>query len=151
MQIAVVGGGECPPDVYERARLLGRLLAEQGHVVICGGLGGVMEAVCCGAREAGGTAVGILPGEKESANRCVSIVIATGMGHARNVIVVKSSDAVVAYPGEHGTLSEIAMALKMGKPVISLGGWKLPGLLEAGDPEEVVKMLGRKGAKINEG
>jgi hypothetical protein len=151
MQIAVVGGGECPPDVYERARLLGRLLAEQGHVVICGGLGGVMEAVCCGAREAGGTAVGILPGEKESANRCVSIVIATGMGHARNVIVVKSSDAVVAFPGEHGTLSEIAMALKMGKPVISLGGWKLPGLLEAGDPEEVVKMLGRKGAKINEG
>jgi len=151
MQIAVVGGGECPPDVYERARLLGRLLAEQGHVVICGGLGGVMEAVCCGAREAGGTAVGILPGEKESANRCVSIVIATGMGHARNVIVVKSSDAVVAFPGEHGTLSEIAMALKIGKPVISLGGWKLPGLLEAGDPEEVVRILGRKGAKINEG
>jgi len=151
MQIAVVGGGECSPDVYERARLLGRLLAEQGHVVICGGLGGVMEAVCCGAREAGGTAVGILPGEKESANRCVSIVIATGMGHARNVIVVKSSDAVVAFPGEHGTLSEIAMALKIGKPVISLGGWKLPGLLEAGDPEEVVRILGRKGAKINEG
>jgi len=73
------------------------------------------------------------------------------MGHARNVIVVKSSDAVVAFPGEHGTLSEIAMALKMGKPVISLGGWKLPGLLEAGDPEEVVRILGRKGAKINEG
>jgi uncharacterized protein (TIGR00725 family) len=147
MQIAVVGGGACPPEVYERACLLGRLLAEQGHVVICGGLGGVMEAVCCGAREAGGAAVGILPGEKESANRYVSIAIATGMGHARNAIVVKSSDAVVALPGEHGTLSEIALALKMGKPVISLGGWRLPGLIEAEDPLEAVRILGRKGEK----
>jgi uncharacterized protein (TIGR00725 family) len=150
MQIAVVGGGVCTIDIYERARLLGRLLAEKGHVVICGGLGGVMEAVCCGAREAGGTAVGILPGERESANSFVSIAVATGMGHARNAIVVKSSDAVVAFPGEHGTLSEIALALKMGKPVISLGGWKLPGLLEAGNPEEAVEILGRKGARMKE-
>jgi uncharacterized protein (TIGR00725 family) len=156
MQIAVVGGGDCSPDVYEKARLLGRLLAQQGHVVICGGLGGVMEAVCCGAKEAGGIAVGILPGEKESANRCVSIAVATGMGHARNAIIVKSSDAVVAFPGEYGTLSEIALALKMGKPVISLGGWKLPGLLEAEDPEEAIEILGRKGLgekarRMNEG
>jgi uncharacterized protein (TIGR00725 family) len=141
MQIAVVGGGSCPPEVYERARRLGRLLGGRGHVVICGGLGGVMEAVCCGAREAGGTAVGILPGEKESANRFVSIAIATGMGHARNAIVVKSSDAVVAFPGELGTLSEIALARKMGKPVVSLGGWRLPGLLEASDPEEAAELL----------
>jgi uncharacterized protein (TIGR00725 family) len=150
MQIAVVGGGVCPTEVYERARLLGRLLAERGHVVICGGLGGVMEAVCCGAREGGGTAVGILPGEKESANKCVSIAIATGMGHARNAIVVKSCDAVVAFPGEHGTLSEIALALKMGKPVISLGGWRLPGLLEAQDPKEAVELLERRGEEIDE-
>jgi hypothetical protein len=110
-----------------------------------------MEAVCCGAKEAGGIAVGILPGEKESANRCVSIAVATGMGHARNAIIIKSSDAVVAFSGEHGTLSEIALALKMGKPVISLGGWKLPGLLEASDPEEAIEILGRRDARMNEG
>jgi len=153
MQIAVVGGGVCTDEVYERARRLGRLLAEQGHVVLCGGLGGVMEAVCCGAREAGGTAVGILPGEKESANRCVDIAIATGMGDARNAIVVKSSDAVVALPGEHGTLSEIALALKMGRAVISLGGWRIPGLIEASDPEETIAILERqgRGSRIDQG
>jgi uncharacterized protein (TIGR00725 family) len=150
MQIAVVGGGVCTDDTYERARQLGRLLAEQGHVVLCGGLGGVMKAVCCGAREGGGTAVGILPGEKESANRFVSIAIATGMGHARNAIVVKSSDAVIALPGEHGTLSEIALALKMGRPVISLGSWRIPGLIEASDPEEIITILERAVSRIRE-
>jgi uncharacterized protein (TIGR00725 family) len=150
MQIAVVGGGICTSEVYEKARRLGRLLAEQGHVVLCGGLGGVMEAVCGGAREAGGTTVGILPGEKESANRFVSIAIATGMGHARNAIVVKSSDAVVALPGEHGTLSEIALALKMKRPVISLGSWRIPGLIEASDPEETITILRREGSRIRE-
>ena len=104
MQIAVVGGGVCSPAVAESARLLGRLIAMQGYVLLCGGLGGVMEAACCGAREAGGLAVGILPGEREQANSCLDIAIATGMGHARNVIIVKSADAIVALSGEMGTL-----------------------------------------------
>ncbi len=142
MQIAVVGGGDCDPGVRDLALRLGRLLAEQGHVLLCGGLGGVMEAVCCGAREAGGLTVGILPGEKEDANRCVSLAIATGMGHARNVIIVKSSDAVIALPGEHGTLSEIALALKMNKMVISLGSWEIPGTRNARTPEEAMSLLG---------
>jgi uncharacterized protein (TIGR00725 family) len=143
MQIAVAGGGECSPHVYEMAHNVGRLLAEKGHILICGGLTGVMEAACSGASEAGGLTIGILPGEKRDANRCVSITIATGMGHARNVIIVKSADAVIALPGEHGTLSEIALALKMKKPVISLQSWDIPGTLKAETPEEAVTILGQ--------
>ena len=142
MQIAVVGGGECSPEVFEMACRLGRLLAEKGHILICGGLGGVMEAVCRGAKEAGGLTVGILPDEKASANGFVDIAIATGMGHARNAIIVKSADAVIALPGEHGTLSEIALALKMGKRVISLSNWDVPGALKAQSSEEAIRLLG---------
>lgn len=142
MQIAVIGGGECSPAVRETARRLGRLLAEQGHILLCGGLGGVMEAACSGAREAGGLAVGILPDDRVNANKYVDIAIATGMGHARNVIIVKSADVVVALPGEHGTLSEIALALKMNKRVISLKSWDIPGTLKAETPEEALKLLG---------
>jgi uncharacterized protein (TIGR00725 family) len=143
MQVAVVGGGECSPKVHKMAHKLGRLLAEKGHILICGGLGGVMEAACSGASEAGGLTIGILPGEKTDANQCVSIAIATGMGHARNVIIVKSADAVIALPGEHGTLSEIALALKMKKTVISLQSWEIPGTLKAENPEEAAAMLGQ--------
>ncbi|NMB85527.1 MAG: TIGR00725 family protein [Methanothrix sp.] len=142
MQIAVVGGGDCSLEVHEMARRLGRLLAEQGHVLLCGGLGGVMEAACCGARDAGGISVGILPGDKEEANRCVGIAIATGMNHARNVIIVRSADVVIALPGMHGTLSEIALALKMGKRVISLQSWEVPGTVRAETPEDAVKLAG---------
>lgn len=143
MQIAVVGGGVCSPEVGEMAGRLGRLLAEKGHILICGGLGGVMEAVCRGAREAGGVTLGILPGEKRDANPYVSIAVATGMGHARNVIIIKSSDAVIALPGEHGTLSEIALALKMNRPVISLGSWDIAGTIRASDPYEALELLER--------
>ena len=142
MQIAVVGGGVCSPDVRENAERLGRLLAEKGHILICGGLGGVMEAVCRGAREAGGVTLGILPGGKRDANPYVSIAVATGMGHARNVIIIESCDAVIALPGEHGTLSEIALALKMNRPVISLGSWDIAGTLRANDPDEALELLG---------
>jgi uncharacterized protein (TIGR00725 family) len=141
VQIAVVGGGDCSPEVEDMARRLGRLLAERGHILLCGGLGGVMEAACCGARDAGGLTVGILPGDRWEANRCVGISIATGMGHARNVIIVKSADAVIALPGEHGTLSEIALALKMGKRVISLKSWEISGAMKAVTPEEAVGLL----------
>jgi uncharacterized protein (TIGR00725 family) len=143
MQIAIVGGGECSPKVYEMTHKLGRLLAEHGHILICGGLGGVMEAVSSGARIAGGLTIGILPGEKKDANSFISIAIATGMGHARNVIIVKSSDAVIALPGEHGTLSEIALALKMKKLVISLHSWDIPGTIKAETPEEAMTILGQ--------
>jgi uncharacterized protein (TIGR00725 family) len=141
MQVAVIGGAECSDNVRKIAYDLGKKLAERGHTPICGGLGGVMEAVCCGAKDGGGAAVGILPGEKEDANRFVSIKIATGMGHARNVIIVKSADAVIALPGEYGTLSEMALALKMGKRVISLQSWAVPGAASAKTTEEVLLLL----------
>jgi uncharacterized protein (TIGR00725 family) len=142
MQIAVIGGAECTEEVKRMAHDIGRLLVEKGHTPICGGLTGIMEAVCCGAKAAGGVAVGVLPGEKQEANRCVGISIATGMGHARNAIIVKSADAVIALPGEYGTLSEIALALKMGRKVISLRSWDVPGTIKAQMPEEAVELLG---------
>jgi len=141
MQVAVIGGGQCDARVWKMARELGRRLAEEGHITICGGLGGVMEAVCCGAREAGGLAVGILPGEKDEANKFVGISIATGMGYARNVLIVKSADVIIALPGEYGTLSEIALALKMEKRVINLKSWSIPGALDAKDVEEAISFL----------
>ncbi len=143
MQIAVIGGGDCSTSVREMAEELGRLLAEEGHILLCGGLGGVMEAACRGSHQAGGTVVGILPGEKENANPYVGIRIATGMGHARNAIIVKSSDAVIALPGEYGTLSEIALALKMNRPVIRLGSWDIAGTVKARDPKEALDILSR--------
>jgi uncharacterized protein (TIGR00725 family) len=143
MQIAVVGGGKCNPEVSDVARRVGQIIASHGHVLICGGLSGVMEAACCGAREAGGLCVGILPGEREEANTCVDVKIATGMGHARNAIIVKSADLVIALPGEMGTLSEMALAMKMNKPVISLNSWEICGAFQAKDPKDVEELLER--------
>lgn len=141
MQVAVIGGAECSDSVRKMAYDLGIKLAKEGHVIICGGLGGVMEAVCCGAKEGRGEVVGILPGEKDDANPWVGIRVATGMGHARNVIIVKSADVVIALPGEFGTLSEMALALKMGKQVISLGSWSIPGTVGAKTVGEAIMLL----------
>lgn len=141
MQVAVIGGGYCSHEVSEMARKLGKRLAEKGHIVICGGLGGAMEAVCYGASEARGVVVGIMPGEKDEANRYTKIAIATGMGHARNTIIVKSADVVIALPGEYGTLSEIALALKMNKKVISLKSWDIPGTVRVKTPEDAINLL----------
>lgn len=134
MQVAVVGGGICSPEVRETARQLGDLIVRHGHILICGGLGGVMVAASCGAHEAGGIVVGILTGEKSEANSFVDIAIATGMGHARNVIIIKSADAVIALPGETGTLSEMALDLKMKKPLIRLHSWDIPGSSQGRNP-----------------
>ena len=139
--IAVIGGAHCDAETAPLAEQVGRALAERGAAVVCGGLGGVMEAAARGAKEAGGLVVGVLPGEKMEANPYVGIAIATGMGHARNVIIVKSADAVIALPGEHGTLSEVALALKMKKRVISLHSWEIPGTIKANTPQEAVRLL----------
>lgn len=124
--VAVVGPGACDEATAEIAREVGRLLAQNGITLICGGCGGVMEAACRGAKEAGGTTIGILPGTSAAeANDSVDIPIITGFGEARNVIIVRSACAVIAVGGEYGTLSEIAFALKLGVPVIGLRTWKL--------------------------
>lgn len=141
-QIGVIGAGECSGEVYELARAVGRELARRGHVVVCGGLGGVMEAACRGAKEEGGITVGILPtADIRDANPWVDVAIATGMGEARNVIVVHSSEGLIAISGGYGTLSELAIALKVGKPVVSLRSFPLEGIPQARDPEEAVCLL----------
>jgi hypothetical protein len=124
--VAVVGGGEAPPDIVAVAEDVGRELAKRGAIVLCGGLGGVMEAVCRGAKAEGGTTVGILPtNDRHHANEYVDVAIATGMGEARNALVVRAADVVIAVDGEFGTLSEIALALRTGKPVVGIDTWEL--------------------------
>lgn len=125
MIIAVVGPGHPGPG-DAAAEQVGRGLAEAGATVVCGGLGGVMEAACRGARTAGGTTLGILPGtDRTVANPHVSIAIPSGLGEARNTLVVRAAQAVIAVGGAYGTLSEIAFALKTGVPVVGLGTWRL--------------------------
>jgi uncharacterized protein (TIGR00725 family) len=126
MIIAVIGNSSCTPEETKLAETVGELLAQQGVAVICGGLGGVMEAVCRGAKSKGGLTVGILPGQDAStANPWVDVPVVTGIGEARNVAVVKSAQAVIAIGGNYGTLSEIAYALRSNIPVIGLNTWSL--------------------------
>jgi uncharacterized protein (TIGR00725 family) len=124
--IAVIGGGEVPPEVAALAEEVGREIARRGAALVCGGLGGVMEAACRGAAAEGGLTIGILPGNsRRDANPHVIIPIVTGIGYARNVAVVKSAQAVIAVDGSYGTLSEIAHALQSGIPVVGLGTWEM--------------------------
>jgi uncharacterized protein (TIGR00725 family) len=120
---------------------VGRLLARRGAVVVCGGLGGVMEAACRGASGEGGVAVGILPGlDRGAANPHVSVAVATGLGEARNALVVRAADALIAVGGAYGTLSEIALALKAGKRVLGLGTWEIEGVERVEGPEAAVQL-----------
>ena len=118
---------------------MGRGLAARGAVVVCGGLGGVMEAACRGAREAGGLTVGILPGtDRAAANAFVEVAIPSGLGEARNALVVRAADGLIAVGGGYGTLSEIAFALKAGKRVVGLDSWDIEGVVAATDPAAAV-------------
>jgi uncharacterized protein (TIGR00725 family) len=148
-QVAVSGGAADPPeDVLAAAEEVGRRLAEAGITLVCGGLGGVMDAAARGAAEAGGIVLGIVPGaDPADANPHCTHVVATGIGHARNLAVVASGDAVIAIGGEWGTLSEIAFARRLGRPVVALQTWTVrgigpmaeaPGIIVAGDPAEAV-------------
>ena len=144
--IAVCGARRCDTALAAQAEAVGRGIVLAGAALVCGGLGGVMEAACRGARLAGGTTIGILPGvDPRAANPHVLIPIATGMGHARNVIIVQTADVVIAIGGEFGTLSEIALARKVGRAVIGLGTWALgqgtagqPHVIAVQTPEEAV-------------
>jgi uncharacterized protein (TIGR00725 family) len=121
---------------------VGRELAGRGAVLVCGGLGGVMEAACRGAKEAGGTTVGILPGaDRAAANEFVDIAIPTGLGEARNALVVRAADALIAVGGGYGTLAEIALALKAGKRVVTLDSWEIEGAVAVADPAAAVGAL----------
>jgi len=138
--VAVVGSGVATGKLYEQARTVGRLIAERDGIVVCGGLTGVMEAAARGATDADGVAIGILPDEDRGRqNEYLSYSVATGVGQARNLAVVCSSDVVIAMGGEYGTLSEIGLARKVGRPVVVLGGWDLGGhVVASSSPEEAV-------------
>ncbi len=146
MQIAVIGHAQATPGEYEAAYATGRILAGNRAVLVCGGLGGVMEAACKGAKDAGGTTVGILPGE-DGGNPYLDITIRTGLGHARNVVVVTSAEAVIAIGGGYGTLSEIAIALKTGRKVCGLNTWDIEGVIPCLSPEDAVTQAMRDAAE----
>ena len=126
VHVAVSGGGDADQETCRQAEALGRELARRSAVVVTGGLGGVMEAACRGAKAEGGTTIGILPlDDRAGANAWVDVAVPTGLGEGRNALVVRAADVVVAVAGGFGTLSEIALALRLGRPVVGLGTWEL--------------------------
>jgi len=149
--VAVVGPSAASAEEERVASDVGRLLAGRGAIVVTGGLDGVMAAASRGAREAGGTTLGMLPGtDRTGANPWVDVAVPTGMGEARNALVVRTADGVIAVGGEYGTLSEIALALKLGRPVVGIGTWELSragsanadvGIARAPDADEAVRLL----------
>jgi uncharacterized protein (TIGR00725 family) len=155
LQVAVVGEGHCSARTAQLAERVGREVAESGGVLLCGGLSGVMEAAARGATRADGLVVGLLPGfDRRDANRWVTIPVVTGMDQARNVILVRSADAVIAVGGRFGTLSEIALALKFGTPVVGLDTWRLTQperrrvpIIRARTAEEAVALAVRAAAR----
>jgi uncharacterized protein (TIGR00725 family) len=142
IQIAVIGAGECSGRVAQLAEEVGAEIGRRRATLVCGGMGGVMEAVASGTRRAGGLTVGILPTyDDRSGSRSLDVVIPTGFGHGRNVIVVAAGDAVIALSGEHGTASEIALAFKLGRSVVGLQAWQnYPGVVPAQSPAEAVEL-----------
>ncbi len=142
--VGVVGPGDATPEQRRDARTLGGLLAGRRAIVVTGGLGGVMAAASRGAVEAGGTTVGLLPGDdRADGNPYLTVAIPTGLGEMRNALLVRSCDALVAVGGSWGTMSEIALAVRTGVPVFAVGGWKMPagGVLDVGSPAEAVECV----------
>ena len=146
----MIGGGQCGAADYAIAMEVGRLIAEAGATLVCGGLAGIMEAAARGAQEAGGSTIGVLPGHDRSlANPYLDHVVTTGMGHARNLAVVSSGDGVIAIGGSYGTLSEIGLAARVGRPVVILSGWRLQndlgteGIWYASSPKEAMALIRR--------
>ena len=139
--VAVVGPGAASASEEQTAEAVGRGLAQAGVIVLTGGLGGVMAAACRGAKSAGGVAVGLLPGaERSAANDWVTIAIATGLGELRNGLLVRAADVVIAIGGAFGTLSEVALALKTGVPVVGIGTWAIDGIREAEDSARALEL-----------
>ncbi|MEA1984977.1 MAG: TIGR00725 family protein [Euryarchaeota archaeon] len=140
IQIGVIGAGFCGERIAQLAEEVGSEIADRGAIMLCGGLGGVMEAAARGCHRRDGMTIGILPGSRrDDANAYIDIVIVSGMGYARNAIIAQSCDALIAVGGEYGTLSEIALSLKSGKPVVALASkWYIEGVHVAQDPQEAV-------------
>lgn len=137
----MVGPGRASAEQEADAEAVGRALGAEGATVVCGGLGGVMAAACRGARAGGGMTVGLLPGlDRADGNKWLDVAVPTGLGEARNALVVRAADVVVAVGGEYGTLSEIALALKAGVPVVGLRSWDIEGIRAVGSADEAVAL-----------
>jgi len=142
MIVAVIGGNFCSKEIAEIAYEVGKRIAQRKHILICGGLAGVMEAACRGAKDGGGLTIGILPGkEKSEANRFVDIPIVTAMSHARNAIIVRTADVLIAVDGKYGTLSEIGLALAISKKVVGINTWDIEGIVSVGSVDEAMKEI----------
>jgi len=142
MIVAVIGGNYCDKEIAQIAYEVGKRIAQRKHILICGGLGGVMEAACQGAKDGGGLTIGILPGkEKSEANRFVDIPIVTSMSHARNAIIVRTADVLIAVDGKYGTLSEIGLALAISKKVVGINTWDIEGVVSVGSVDEAMKEI----------
>lgn len=140
--IAVIGGRRTEKSLLREAEEVGRLIARKGACLVCGGLTGVMEAASRGAKSEGGITVGILPqNDSKQANPYIDIPLATGLGIGRNVIIARTADALIAVGGEYGTLSEIAFALQMGKPVVGVKTWNIKGVISAQNALEAVDRI----------
>lgn len=137
--IAVIGGRRADKVLLAAAEEAGRLIAKKGAILVCGGLGGVMEAASRGVKSGGGLTIGILPQDhKRDVNEYIDVPIVTGLGIGRNVIIARTADALIAVGGEYGTLSEIAFALQMEKPVVGIGTWDIKGIIPAENAEDAV-------------
>jgi len=140
IRIGVIGGNHPGTEFLKIAYEVGRLIARSGAILVCGGLGGVMEKAARGAKEAGGWTIGILPGNRTSeANASIDIPIATGLGYTRNSLVAMNADVLIAVDGEYGTLSEIAFGCIYGKKIIGIGTWDIKGIVQAKSAEEAVE------------
>ncbi len=140
--ISVIGAGDADGKTLQTAEDVGKLIAKRKAILFCGGLGGVMEAAAKGAKSEGGITVGILPqSHREDANPYIDIPVATGFGEGRNVIIIRSADALIAVGGEYGTLSEIALGLKTGKPVIGINTWDIKGIIKADSAEDAINKV----------
>jgi uncharacterized protein (TIGR00725 family) len=159
IKISVIGGSSCEIEVFDQAYEIGKEIAKNKAILVCGGLSGVMEACCKGAKDAGGLTIGILPADDENlANKYVDIKIPTGMGYARNVLVVKTGHAIIAIDGSFGTLSEIGYAMSYNKPLIGLNTWKVkpycddtehePKIIYTASPQEAVKIAIEKAKNV---
>ena len=145
ISIGVLGGRIIDSEMEKIAEEVGIEIANRGAILVCGGMGGVMEFACKGAKSAGGTTIGILPtASKDEANKFVDISIATGLGSARNSIILRSVDAAIAVDGKYGTLSEIAYAMEIGVPIIGIKSWDIDGVIKAGSASEAVNIAFEK-------
>lgn len=142
IKIGIIGGAKPPPKFREVAYQVGRMVAEKGAILVCGGLSGTMEAAAKGARDHNGLTIGILPGySPRDANPYIEIPIATGLGYSRNSLVAMNSDILVAVDGEYGTLSEIAYGCIYGKKIIGIGTWNIPGVRMVQTAKEAMDLV----------